>query len=202
LKVLPEHIQAFLKEYEDALQDAAAVLIGGSLPAGVPLDFYPQIIRLAREKNLPVVFDASGEELRRGVEARPTVIKPNRDELKQLVPGDYSTTEAVYQAACSLRDRIGCSVVVTLGSEGALAVSKPASYWIPAIKVRTVSAAGAGDGVLAGITAALSRGEPFENGLRLGFAAATAVLLTPATADCRKADVERFYPEIRLIPYP
>ncbi len=76
------------------------------------------------------------------------------------------------------------------------------AYRIPALKGQVVNAAGAGDAVLAGLAAALDRGQPVEEGLRLGFAAAAAVVLTPGTADCRRADVERFLPQIELIPYP
>jgi 6-phosphofructokinase 2 len=69
------------------------------------------------------------------------------------------------------------------------------------LKIPVISTAGAGDAVLAGLAAALSRGKPIDEGLRLGFAAATAVCLTPATADCRRKDIERLLPQVKLIPY-
>jgi fructose-1-phosphate kinase PfkB-like protein len=83
-----------------------------------------------------------------------------------------------------------------------LAVLPDRAYRIPPLKVDVVSAAGAGDAVLAGITASVFRHQPIEEGLRLGFAAATAVLMQPGTADCRRVDVEAFMPQIELIPHP
>jgi len=75
------------------------------------------------------------------------------------------------------------------------------AYRIPPLKVDVVSPAGSGDAVLAGLAGSIYRGQPIEEGLRLGFAAATAVVLLPGTADCRRNDVERFLPQIELIPY-
>jgi 6-phosphofructokinase 2 len=66
---------------------------------------------------------------------------------------------------------------------------------------KVVSTAGAGDGVLAGIGYALAYRKPMEEGLKLGFAAAGAVIMTPGTADCQKQDVEKILPTIQLIPY-
>jgi fructose-1-phosphate kinase PfkB-like protein len=73
-------------------------------------------------------------------------------------------------------------------------------YRIPPLKVEVVSAAGAGDAVLAGLAASIERKQPIEEGLRLGFGAATAVTLLPGTADCRKDDVERLSAQIELLP--
>ncbi|MCZ7543052.1 MAG: PfkB family carbohydrate kinase [Anaerolineae bacterium] len=71
---------------------------------------------------------------------------------------------------------------------------------MPPVPVEVVNPAGAGDAVLAGMAAALAQGKPFEEGLRLAFAAAAAVCLTPGTADCRREDVERLLPQVQLIP--
>jgi 6-phosphofructokinase 2 len=64
--------------------------------------------------------------------------------------------------------------------------------------VQVVSSAGAGDAVLAGLAAAIARGGTLEDGLRLGAAAAAAVCLLPATADCRREDIERLLPQVKL----
>jgi 6-phosphofructokinase 2 len=75
------------------------------------------------------------------------------------------------------------------------------AYHMPPLDIEVVSASGAGDGVLAGITWAASHRKPIEEGLRLGIAAASAVCMLPGTADCRKEDVERLLPQVQLIPY-
>ena len=202
LEVYPEHVDALRMRYQKALGEATCVLIGGSVPRGVDPALYTQLVQEARSRHTPVVFDASGPGLLAGLAGSPTFAKPNRDELHELTGRSVTSLEEIYHAAYDLRERYGTSLVITLGEEGALAVLPERAYWIPPPPVKVVSTAGAGDAVLAGLAVALSTGEPLEDGLRLGFAAAGAVCLTPATADCRRADVERLLPLIELIPYP
>jgi 1-phosphofructokinase family hexose kinase len=193
LEVYPEHIEELRRRYRTALEDATCVVIGGTQP-----DF----VRLAKEHSVPVIFDASGQAMLGGLAAHPDFSKPNRDELAWLVERPLDSLEDAYRAGREMQDKHGTSPIVTLGTQGALAVLPERTYYIPPLEVEVVSPAGAGDGVLAGMAAALSRGDSLEEGLRLGFAAATAVLLQPGTADCRRADVERFLPQIELVPYP
>lgn len=201
LVVRPEHVAEFERAYASALDRAGCVIIGGSLPPGTPLDLYPRMVRLARAKNIPVVFDASGAELRAGLEGLPTLIKPNRDELEDLLYVRIHTVEDAYQAACQLNAQYGCTVIATLGAKGALAVTGDAAFFIDPVVVEVRSAAGAGDAILAGLAHALAAGLPMEEGLRLGFAAASAVLMTLPTADCRRADVQNLLPCIRIREY-
>jgi 1-phosphofructokinase family hexose kinase len=200
LDVSAGHLDDLCGRYARALEEAQCVIIGGSLPKGVPPAFYAELIGQARTRGTPVVFDASGPGLRAGVGAAPTLVKPNRDELEALAGRALLTRADMLAAARDLLARGIEVVVATLGGEGALAVMADRAYHIPPIPVRVVNAAGAGDGVLAGAAVALAEGRPIEEGLRLGFAAATAVLLTPGTADCRREDVERFAPQVRLVP--
>jgi fructose-1-phosphate kinase PfkB-like protein len=93
------------------------------------------------------------------------------------------------------------SSIISLGKLGALAVLPDRAYRIPPLKIKVINTAGAGDGVLAGLAAALSKGRSIEDGLQLGFPAAAAVCLSPATANCCREDVEAFLPKIRLISY-
>jgi 1-phosphofructokinase family hexose kinase len=202
LEVSLEHVAALRERYRAALDEAPCVVMGGSLPRGVAPALYTELIQMARARGIPVVFDASGEGLRAGLEAGPTFVKPNRDELEALTGQHVDSLERAYHAARALQEQYGASPVVTLGEAGALAILPERAYRIPPPQVAIVNTAGAGDAVLAGLTAALARGEPVEDGLRLGFAAAGAVMMTPITADCRRADVERLLPTIELIPYP
>lgn len=201
LQVDSEHIEALQKRYEVALEKASCVVLGGSLPAGIPLSFYPELIKMARAKNIPVIFDASEPHLSAGLAARPNYIKPNRPELESLVKHPLNTLTDVYQAGCEILERYGTSAIISLGEQGGLAVLPDRTYRIPALKVEVKSSAGAGDGILSGLCAAVARGDSIEEGLRLGFAIATAVLLQYGTAMYDLADVERFKKQIELIPY-
>jgi fructose-1-phosphate kinase PfkB-like protein len=163
--------------------------------------FYIRLIRTTRARNVPIIFDASEPNLRPGLTAGPDFIKPDRDELSALMGYPIDSIETAYQVGRQILAQYKTASVITLGGDGALAVLCDRTYRIPPLKVDVVSAAGAGDAVLAGLAASIHRKQPIEDGLRLGFAAAAAVLLQPGTADCRRADIERFLPQIELIPF-
>lgn len=202
LSVQDENLSDLEARYHQSVQTASCVVLGGSLPKGVPPDFYVAYIRYARSRGTPVILDSSGEALAAAVHAAPTLIKPNRIELEELAGNPIATLQDAYRAAQTILTQHGIQVVVTLGAEGILAVLHQHAYHIPAIPVDVVSTAGAGDGVTAGLALALSTGIAIEEGLRWGAAIAAAILLTPATADCRKEDVERLKPRVEIRSYP
>jgi 1-phosphofructokinase len=208
IEVAPEHIDAFYGKYKLALEKATCLVVGGTLPGGVSSDFFADVIRLARQRDIPVIFDSSGPHLRMGLVAHPTVIKPNLTELvdlsgevgNRMVPDKsvIDRKQSIYSLARQVQSQYGVSLVVTLGSEGAMALFGDTHYWIPSLVVEVVSAAGAGDAVLAGLAVAYAQHLPIEDGLRLGFALATSVLLTLATADYHPEDARGFFPLIEL----
>jgi 1-phosphofructokinase family hexose kinase len=201
LEVDTEHIEALKKRYEAALENASCVVLGGSLPGGMPLSFYPELIGMARAKNIPVIFDASEPHLSAGLVACPSYIKPNRLELEALFKRSLNALADVYQAGREILERYGTSPIISLGEQGGLAVLPDRTYRIPPINVEVKSSAGAGDGILSGLTAAIARDNSVEDGLRLGFAIATAVLKQYGTAMYDIADVEAFKKQIELIPW-
>lgn len=203
LEVEPVQINTFFNSFENSLISASCIIAGGSLPNGVQPSFYQELINKSHKKNIPVIFDSSGPGLLAGLSAGPDLIKPNRVELEEITGQKIEpTVESVYQAALEVKNQFGVNVIATIGSQGALAVLLHTSYFIPALPIKVVSSAGAGDGVLAGISIAYSQQKPVEEGLRLGFAIASAVLLTATTADYDPVDFERLLPLIQLIPYP
>ncbi|NMB89405.1 MAG: 1-phosphofructokinase family hexose kinase [Chloroflexi bacterium] len=196
------HVDQLRAKYMGMLDQASTVILGGSLPGDLDPALYTELIGAARRRDIPVVFDAYfGPFLRAGLASHPTFIKPNRVELESLTGKPVSSLEDAYRAGMDVYRQYGTMVVATLGEEGALAVLGDRAYRIPPLKVKVVSTAGAGDAVLAGLAYALSEKKPLEDGLRLGTAAAAAVIMTPATADCRREDVEALLPKVELIPY-
>ena len=202
LEITAEDCAFFKEKFHWAIQKAGCVVIGGSVPSDLEVSIYTEMVKDVREFNIPVIFDASGSSLIAGMEGKPNFAKPNLDELGELSGTKITGIRAAYDEARQLQEKYGTSFIITLGDLGALAILGDRAYHIPPLKMRVVSTAGAGDGVLAGLAAAIAQGKSTEDGLRLGFAAAAAVCLTPATADCRRADVEALLPKIQLLPYP
>lgn len=202
MSVEPGHIEVLRARYLEALPAASVVITGGSLPPGMSPAFYADAIELAKEAGVPVIFDAAEPNLSAGLAARPTFIKPNEHELSGLFGRKLKTEAELHAAGKEIMERFGTQVVVTKGKDGALAILEGRSYRIPPIPVEVSSPAGAGDAVLAGLAHAIHHERPLEAGLRLGVAAATAVCLQPGTAAYDVADMERFLPQVELIPYP
>ena len=200
LSVSPAHLSEFTSRYHRALEGASCVVMGGSLPRGVPLGFYAEAIAPARQAGVPVIFDSSGPSLLAGVKSRPALIKPNLPEVGDLLGYVPASRQEALEAARKLGDEYGTNVIITMGAEGAIAVFGDESYFVQPHPVPVVSSAGAGDGVLAGMALAYERGESFEYGLLHGFALAGAVLQTLATADFRAEDYRELLPHIRIHP--
>ncbi|HEY9437180.1 MAG TPA: hexose kinase, partial [Streptomyces sp.] len=105
----------FLDTYAGLLPRSRAVALCGSLPPGIHVGAYAHLIRLARGAHVPVLLDTSGEPLRRGIAARPDLVKPNADELAGLT-GSREPLRATREA----RRRGAHSVIASLGADGLL----------------------------------------------------------------------------------
>lgn len=171
------------------------VVASGSLPPQLSPDFYNRIAEVCDELDVPLLLDTSGSGLRHLVGGRAFLLKPSVRELRECVGRDLRD-EAEQLAAA--RELIECgrarNVLVSLGAQGALLVgSEGVPQRHPAVAVPPGSGVGAGDAMLAAVTVGLSRGWPLTKSVRLGIAAGAAMLMTPGTATCTRADVERLF---------
>jgi len=174
------------------------LVLAGSLPPGVPEDAYAEYVRAAKAKGVRVVLDASGEPFRAGVAAGPDLIKPNRAEAEELLGRPLSDLAAVVAGAKELVDRGVGAVVISLGREGAVGVTADAAWRAVPPSVENRSTVGSGDSLVAGLAVALARGEPIEEGLRLGSAAGAATAAAPGTALGAADDVARLLPGVTI----
>ena len=202
MSVTVEHIDDLMMKCMQALNSAKVLVTGGSLPQGVRTDFYKAVIRQAHLHRVPVILDASEPNLSIGLEVKPTFIKPNQDELGALVGHDITSIDSAYQAGCAILEQYDTQSIISRGKDDSIAVLQDRAYRIPSIPIDVKSAAGAGDGIVAGVAHAIHQGDSIEDGLRLGFALATAVCLQPGTAVYHVADMEALLPQIELILYP
>ena len=198
LSIHPNHVDQLDGKVRDALVGASCLVLGSRLPPDVPQDLYLPWLASAHERGVPTVLDASGETLRQSIRGKPTVVKPNEDELEQLIGWRPSTWEEVHEAGSLLLHRGVNTVVATRGKHGALAMQADTAYLLRPMPVPVANVAGAGDAMAAGLAIAASRGASLPEALSLAGAAAAAVCLTDATADCRKEDVDRLLDEIRV----
>jgi len=171
-------------------------VLGGSLPRGIPVDFYARLIRDLGRAGARCFLDADDDALRVGIEARPYGIKPNENELARLAGRELRDDAQILQVAQEIVASGVEIVAVTLGGEGALVVTATEAVRVRPPAVEALSKVGAGDAFLAGFVLALSRGEPLEGACRLGVAAGTAAVIHEGTQLCRREDVERLLPRV------
>ena len=152
----PEGAVDTLFEVLDALVDECEwFVLTGSLPPGVPTDLYATLIGRLKALGRRTVLDTSREALRAAIPAGPTIAKPNREELQQMVGRTLDDLAAVEGAAWGLRDEHGIEmVVVSLGAEGAIFVDSDASVLAKPPGVKVESTVGAGDAMVAGLVVA------------------------------------------------
>lgn len=148
-----EEAQQLLRAAADAADGAAWVLGSGSLPGGVGDSFYSRLGAAAHGGGARFALDSSGTALLAGLRARPEVIKPNREELAQAVGRPLSTLRDAVVAAGELRLLGAGTVVVSLGSDGALLVDEDGVLHAEAFVAAPRSTVGAGDALLAGYLA-------------------------------------------------
>ncbi|MDO9400103.1 MAG: 1-phosphofructokinase family hexose kinase [Polaromonas sp.] len=176
------------------------LVLSGSLPPGVPVDFYARLVRLARAHGTRVVLDSSGPALAAALEAGVYLVKPSLRELRDLT-GQPLASEPEWRAAAQQIVRQGQAemVALSLGEHGALLVTAEASWRAPGLTVPVRSATGAGDSFVGAMVWALARAADLPQALRYGVAAGSAALLSTGTRLCSKADVERLYPEVKVM---
>ncbi|BBF91408.1 1-phosphofructokinase family hexose kinase [Blastochloris tepida] len=206
-RFVPEGPELQPKEWQsclDALDDVACdyLVASGSLPRGVPEDFYVRVSAIAGRTGARLVVDSSGPALRAAVAAGGLhLVKPSLGEFEALVGRKLPDAEAQHAAAMEL---VGSGKVallaVTLGHLGAFLAEPGGVLRLPAMPIQAKSAVGAGDSFVAGMTLGLARGLPPREAFKLGMAAGTAAVLTPGTELCSRADVERLFAELQATP--
>lgn len=170
------------------------IVASGSLPEGVPLDFFGRLAAVAKKINARLIADTSGEPLRHAMHEGLFLIKPNIGELSSLQGVEELHEEDVHQAAKEIIRSGGCEVmVISMGASGAMLITKDECIDAPSPRVRSRSTVGAGDSMVAGMVLALSKGLSWEDVLLHGIATGTATTMNPGTELCKKQDVDKLY---------
>lgn len=175
------------------------LVASGSLPPGVPDDFYVYVSEIAQRYNIPCIIDTSGPALRQVLsKSKLFLIKPNIKELSYIAGCEPDCETAQQQVAKELISTGRCEVVViSQGKAGALLVTKESVVPIRSPLVPIKSRVGAGDSMVGGILTGLQRGYPLINSVLLGVAAGAAAVTTPGTQLCTKEETEKLFKELK-----
>jgi 1-phosphofructokinase family hexose kinase len=172
-------LKQLYKLLEASIGKASWLMICGSIPPSVPPHFYCELITLARSHNVKTLLDTDGEALAHALEVHPTVIKPNQQEAERLLGTVLITKSQFIEAVDRMRTMGAESVILSLGSRGAIA--KDAHHTWEAIppRVDALSPIGAGDAVAAAFVWAMDQKKSFTDSVRWGVAAGTASATLP-----------------------
>ena len=179
-----------------ALSDDDILIISGSVPKTMPEDTYEQILACLTVSDrsdgmrIPVVVDATGDLLMNVLAYRPFLIKPNNDELSEMLESPMDETEQIIEGAKELRRRGARNVIISRGSKGAVMVTETDDVIVQEpIPGKTVNSVGAGDSMVAGFVAGYIKENSYEYALRLGTAAGSATACSPGLAS--REEIER-----------
>ena len=179
-----------------ALAEGDILVISGSVPSTMPEDTYERILsELSSEDGkagtrIPVVVDATGDLLMNVLSYRPFLIKPNNDELADMLGKPMDETEQIIDGAKELKKRGARNVIVSRGSKGAVMVTEEDEVIVQdPIVGKTVNTVGAGDSMVAGFLAGYIKEHSYKYALRLGTAAGSATACSPGLAS--KEEIER-----------
>ena len=160
----------------------------------MPLEFYGEITRYAREYGIRVILDTAGDALNRTVGKGVYLLKPNLREL-ELFAGEKIQGEAHIREACRrlIAEGLAEVLVVSMGAAGAALVTEADYLHVHAPVTPIASKVGAGRQHGCGIVLGLAQGRNLADAVRLGVAAGNAAVMTPGTQLCRKEDAFRLY---------
>ncbi|TDD99869.1 1-phosphofructokinase family hexose kinase [Flavobacterium cellulosilyticum] len=184
------------EEILDSIRNATTkyLVVSGSLNEGLSGDFYQKIAQIAKETKTKLIVDTSGEPLKNVIKTGAFLIKPNVGELAKLVGVDHLQLEQVNHAAKQIIADGGAEiVVVSLGPQGAVMVTKDSYDYVPAPNVAKKSTVGAGDSMVGGMVWALSQNKSIKDVLRWGVACGSAATMNEGTQLFKKEDAIRLF---------
>lgn len=170
------------------------LVISGGLSEGLEVDFYKQIAEKAKKNNSKLIVDTTGEALKKVLEAGVYLIKPNVGELAKLIGVERLEMEEVKDTAKQIIAKGGAEiVVVSLGPQGAVLVTKDNYEFVPAPHVVKKSTVGAGDSMVGGMVWALSQNKSLKEVIRWGVACGSAATMNEGTQLFKTEDAKRLF---------
>lgn len=180
---VPSAIWQDLLQQLPSLASGAKFLVGsGSLPPGVPTDFYARMAVRARGFGMAMAVDSSGQALQQALQAGVFLAKPSIGELRELTGQPIPTCLEARTAALEWIAQGKVEMVaISLGAQGAMLVTREGAWWAPPLQVEVHSAVGAGDSFLAGLVLGLSQGRAALEAFALAVACGSAAVMCAGT---------------------
>lgn len=193
-----EDFEGFLAHFRELLPMADVVAMSGSVPRGLDGTAYPALIRACREAGKRVILDTSGKLLEQGLEAGPTMVKPNIDEIRMLTGQPCDILSEIAEAAKTLHRRGIPIVTISLGGDGAVTACAEGVFRAVVPKIDAVNTVGCGDAMIAGFAMGLAENLPVRECLRRASAISAASAMHPQTGVFRPEDYETLLEKVQI----
>ena len=186
-----EDVNRLLAHYRQALGAVDVVTLSGSVLKDMPSDIYGQLVSIAREQGKLVILDTNGTYLKKGIEAGPTIVKPNRDEIEYLMGVEDATQDELIEYCNSWMEKGVKHVVVSLGAEGAIILNEDGAWHAQPPKLETINTVGSGDSMVGALAVGLQKLLNSENLIREAVAVSAANTLTESPGRFYAGDLEK-----------
>jgi 1-phosphofructokinase family hexose kinase len=182
------------------LEGDSWLMLCGSLPPGMNPHFYCRLIRIAAEKGVKTLLDTDGDALLHGIEAGPTLVKPNQQEAERLLNRALITRAHFLDAVARIKGMGARSVMLSLGARGVVAANGDGTLEAIPPRVDALCPIGAGDASAAAFTWADENGKPFADCVRWAVAAGTASARLPGTTFANFEQTQAMYKGVEIRP--
>lgn len=190
--------QGFKEKFTALVPKADVVAMSGSVPKGLNGKAYQELVEIVKAAGKKVILDTSGTLLEMGIEAKPTMVKPNIDEIRMLTGSNCDTREELIAAAKKIHESGIEVVVISLGADGSLLVCKEGVYQAVVPKIDAVNTVGCGDSMIAGFAYGFEQGLPITEVLKLASAISASAAMREETGFFVKEDMETILPRIEV----
>lgn len=194
-------ISRFHEQVEAMMEACECFILSGNLQAGLPSTFYADLIKMLKSKKRRTVLDTSGDALADSLKAGPNLIKPNIHELSALVNKPLKKIADVYRSATSLLNDETTLVVVSMGANGALFVDKDQAFVARPPDVPVKSTVGAGDAMVAGLVAGISKKLALQDCARLATAFSLSAVTRLGRDLPKPEEIEDFKKQVEIEPF-
>ena len=173
-------------------------VLAGSLPPGVPDDFYAHIVAVLNKHEAQAILDTSGESLRLGCIQKPYLVKPNGEEAQILTGLPMDSPTEIAAAAAEIRRMAAQNVIISMGKAGALLQTEEETWLTHSPKIEEKNPIGAGDSMVGGLVWALTQGIVLKEALGWGIASGAATASLPGTEVGSRPLIEALFSQVRF----
>ena len=197
-KVTAAEKTAVLERFAEVVTEAQVVTFNGMVPDPILNALYQECIEIAKDAGVITILDSYQEPFLLGLEAQPYMVKPNLEELEQILGDSFSTREAQWKAIGSLHERGVTLVVVSLGADGALVSQDGEQFKVVPPAIEEINPVGSGDALVAGFAIGLQESWPLQDTARFAIAAGTANAMSWDIGHFSKDEVDNLVEQVRV----